>query len=197
VSAATGLETGQRQVALSDLHESTTNPRTIEPERLEALKRAMQHDPQMLEARPLIALTSGEVIAGNMRLRAANALGWETIETYVTDLPPERAREWMLRDNNPYGEFVDDQLARLIADHERAGGDVDLLGFEPDNVSELLKSLEEGEAVIPDAEEQVDPELKAEVMVEAYMSNDTFSGDAGALIEQLANLDGVEVNISS
>lgn len=191
------LETGQRQVKIDDLHESTTNPRTIEPERLNALKKALEHDPAMLEARPVIALVSGEIIAGNMRHRAAKQMGWDSIETAVVDIEPERAREWMLRDNNPYGDYVDDQLARLLDDHTRAGGDTTLLGFEDERVSELLESLIEGEAIIPNAEEQIEPELDHEVMIEVYCTHEAFENGVRPLVEQLAAMDGVEANITT
>jgi hypothetical protein len=52
------------------------NPRTIRPERLEDLKRAMLADREMLWARPLLALPDGTVFAGNQRLLGARELGW-------------------------------------------------------------------------------------------------------------------------
>lgn len=50
------------------------NPRKISKQRLEQLKRALAAEPEMLAARPLIALPDGTVIAGNQRLRAAGEL---------------------------------------------------------------------------------------------------------------------------
>ena len=44
------------------------NPRTIDPERLEELKQAMASDPEMLWARPLLALPDGTIIAGQPAL---------------------------------------------------------------------------------------------------------------------------------
>jgi ParB-like chromosome segregation protein Spo0J len=51
------------------------------------------------------------VICGNQRLRAAKALGWDSIPCIFVDLDERRAREWMLRDNNSYGEWIEDDLA--------------------------------------------------------------------------------------
>ena len=82
------------------------NPRTISPERLEQLKQALTADPEMLQARPLLALPDGTVIAGNQRLRVALGLGWKTIPVVTVALEPERARLWALRDNNPYGDWT-------------------------------------------------------------------------------------------
>lgn len=195
--SAAALETGQRSLDPQTLIESPENPRTIKDERFAALKAALAADPEMLEARPIIATPDGQVVAGNMRLRAIKDLGWTEVPVFIIDLDPTRKREWMLRDNQEYGEYVPDQLARLIEAHQLEGGDVSLLGFPEEDVTELLESLIEGEAVIPDAEEQVDPELKAEVMIEVYCSQDDFNGDVGAIIGQLEALDGVEVNVTT
>lgn len=82
----------------------------------------------MLQARPLIALIDGRVICGNMRLRAAQALGWATIPTSYVDLDDVRARTWVVRDNNGYGEW-DDTISSFLAQLSRDGGDLTLTGF--------------------------------------------------------------------
>src|SRR5437763_15623049 len=91
------------------------NPRTIRPKRLEQLKRALADDPEMLRARPLLALPDGTVIAGNQRLRAARGLGWPTIPVISVALEPERAKLWALRDNQSYGDWDEPALAELLA----------------------------------------------------------------------------------
>ena len=67
---------------VSSLREHEGNPRRITRDRLEQLKRNLAADPGMLRARPVIALPDGRVVAGNMRLRAAVELGWETIPVF-------------------------------------------------------------------------------------------------------------------
>ena len=101
-------------VALSALHVWDRNPRTISDTAFERLKRSLAAEPDMLRARPCIARPDGTVIAGNMRLRAAEALGWETIPTIYADLNDARATEWALRDNASYGEFEKQGLAELL-----------------------------------------------------------------------------------
>src|SRR5581483_11662511 len=126
-----------RERALSGLRQWDRNPRRISGERLEALKRSLEADRQMLEARPLIALLDGRVVCGNQRLLAAQELGWETIPTIVVDLDEERAAVWALRDNNSYGEW-DDTLASLVAELAGDGLDLDLIGFAPADIERLL-----------------------------------------------------------
>lgn len=126
------------EVALAELREHPENPRRISRARLEQLKRSLAADPGMLEARPLIALRDGTVIAGNMRLRAAIALGWSSIPVRVVALDDATARLWMLRDNNSFGEWDTATLAEMLASLSSAGVDVDLAGFDTGELDELL-----------------------------------------------------------
>ena len=95
------------EAKIADLSFYDRNPRKISPERLVALKRSLEADREMLHARPLIALLDGRVICGNQRLLAAQELGWTSIPTVHIDLDDARARTWVLRDNNGYGEWDD------------------------------------------------------------------------------------------
>ena len=90
-----------RDAPVASLRPWARNPRTITAARLSALVRALAAEPEMMRARPLIALPDGTVIAGNQRLAAAVELGWETVPTVVVDLDAARAAEWALRDNRP------------------------------------------------------------------------------------------------
>lgn len=148
------LPTGHRTVEIERLSESPDNPRHIAKERFDALKHALSQDPEMLEARPLIATPDGQVVCGNMRLRAAQSLGWETIRVFVADLDPATRREWMLRDNQEYGEWVPDELAALISAHREEDRDMALLGFSEPQIAELLKL---GDDLPEGGDQQTDP----------------------------------------
>jgi ParB-like chromosome segregation protein Spo0J len=134
---------------LADLREAADNPRQITDERFAALKAALKADPDMLEARPLIAMPDGEVICGNMRLRALKELGWSDAPVYTADLDPVRRREWLLRDNNEYGDWVPDELGALIAAHQADGGDLALLGFTEKSTEALLTAHADGDGEAP------------------------------------------------
>ena len=142
---------------LSRLREYARNPRRIGAERLDALKRSLTKDPDMLEARPLIALPDGRVICGNMRLRAAQELGWQTIPTLYVELDDVRARTWVLRDNNGYGEWDTDLLPEVLAELATDGVELELTGFAPEFLDDLLRPLAQA-ARDPDEA----PELPAE-----------------------------------
>jgi hypothetical protein len=101
----------------------------------------------MLRARPIIALAGvdyahdGTVVGGNMRLRAAAARPRRgradsspssrdgRVPTFVVSLTETQARQWALRDNNPYGEWEDQALAEFVHQLRDSGGDLDLTGF--------------------------------------------------------------------
>jgi len=117
------------------------NPRRIKPARLEQLKAMLTASPEMLRARPLIALPDGTVIAGNQRLAAAQALGWESIPAVFVDLDEATAIEWAFRDNNPAGESDDDLAAVLLADLAERGRALDMTGFAPSDLSALLRRV--------------------------------------------------------
>jgi hypothetical protein len=55
------------EVELERLRTWERNPRRIATERLESLKRSLVDDPEMLRARPLLALPDGRVFCGNQR----------------------------------------------------------------------------------------------------------------------------------
>lgn len=67
-------------------------------------------------ARPLIVAHHNVVIAGNMRLVAAERLGWTHVPVVYLDLDAEdpRAVAISLRDNNHYGEWDDTALPELL-----------------------------------------------------------------------------------
>ena len=128
-------------VAVSKLSPHPDNPRTITPERMAQLKQNLERDPGMLEARPLIALPDGRVIGGNQRLIAARELGWKRLPVIVVDLDEATAREWMLRDNNGFGEWDDGALALMLAGLDSDGVDLALTGFDEGRIEELLAGL--------------------------------------------------------
>jgi hypothetical protein len=117
------------------------NPREISPERLEDLKASPRDDPEMLRARPLIALRDGTVIMGNQRLRAVQELSWTSVPVLFVDLDSERARMWAFRDNNQWGSWDEPALAELLAEMQADGLDLALTGFTKGELDRVLATL--------------------------------------------------------
>ncbi len=130
--------------ALAALHCAPWNPRSITDKRFADLKRSLEREPEMLRARPIIALLAGTVLAGNMRFRAAQALGWKTIPCVHVDLDENAAKGWALRYNNEYGEWDDDALAEMIYELQEVGYDLDMTGFSSEEIEKLIKDVAGG-----------------------------------------------------
>jgi hypothetical protein len=92
------------------------NPRQIKNREFELLKKSMEESPEMLHLREIIVYPHGKkyvVIGGNMRLRAAKALGFKELPCKILpeDTPIEKLREYCIKDNNGFGEDDWDILA--------------------------------------------------------------------------------------
>lgn len=133
------------EVDLDRLRPHPENPRDIDERRLEDLKSSMRAERDMLNVRPLLALPDGTVFGGNQRLRAAIEMrdagedGWQTVPTAFIDLTRDRALEWMIRDNQGYGQSIDTQLAALLAELQTSGRDLVLTGVGSAELDALMK----------------------------------------------------------
>jgi DNA modification methylase len=148
-----------REVPLTDLRPHPGNPRRITQARLEQLQRTLTAEREMLHARPLIALPDGTVIAGNQRLAAAVALGWESIPVVYADLDAATARRWMLLDNRPAGEDDVEALAQML--RELDAGQQDLAGYAAADVDAILRAAQPLSPRDPDEAPPVPVEAKS------------------------------------
>ncbi len=96
------------RIPLARLKPAPWNPRLIMDPRFKSLCASLTADPEMLERRPVLAMADGTVYAGNMRLRAAQHLGWDAIPAVLEDVPEQLAKERALRDNNQSGEWQEE-----------------------------------------------------------------------------------------
>lgn len=150
-----------------ELKKADENPRAITPERYEALRHAMRKSPDMMLPRPVIVdARKGDIVAGNHRLDVIiaewddknSALTkfieeWGGVPTYIKEFSSDaERREWMIRDNQGYADWVAPELAALVKMHEDEGADMSLLGLAPDNMKDLLAlANDDGPPDEPDA----------------------------------------------
>lgn len=92
------------------------NPRFIRDERYKALVKSIKDAPEMLHLRELLVYPHGNkyvVIGGNMRLRACKELGMDSVPCKILpqDTPVEKLREYVIKDNNGFGQDDWDILA--------------------------------------------------------------------------------------
>jgi hypothetical protein len=103
---------------LSQLKPNSSNPRRISEAKLQKLKTSIESFEQMMEARPMIVNADMEILGGNMRYRALNALGYDEIpDNWVKqmDFTPEQEREFIIKDNVGFGEWDWDVLDKWNA----------------------------------------------------------------------------------
>ena len=93
-----------------------TNPRQWTKNDVQRLAKSITETPELLEARPLIAMPHGGkyvVLGGNLRLEALKSLKWDSAPVYL--LPEgtslEKQKEIVIKDNGSFGQWDMDALA--------------------------------------------------------------------------------------
>lgn len=98
------------KINISEISNTTYNPRVIDTFKYETLKKSITDLPDMLEARPIIIDENNSIIAGNMRYRALCELGYTEVWVKKIDsFTEEQKKELMVKDNISYGEW-DEQI---------------------------------------------------------------------------------------
>ncbi len=101
---------------ISKLKANPSNPRILRDERFAKLKKSITEFPDMLNKRPIVAVTDKDgklmVLGGNMRLRACQDLGLKTVPVVLADeWTEEQRRRFIIADNIGFGEWDFDSLA--------------------------------------------------------------------------------------
>ncbi|MFA5379568.1 MAG: DNA methyltransferase [Dehalococcoidia bacterium] len=106
------------------------NPRQIGTKEFMSLVKSLKDCPDMFEARPLLVSDrTGEhiVLGGNMRLRAAQKLGYKEVPAIIlSGLTEAQEREIAIKDNGAWGEWDWDALANEWGDVPLAEWGVDI-----------------------------------------------------------------------
>ena len=100
-------------IKVSNIKNNPNNPRTIDEDKLEKLKRSIKSFPEMMEKRSMICVTDvdGKLypLGGNMRLRAIKDLGMKEIpKSWVSmadEWTEEQRREFIIKDNASLGDW--------------------------------------------------------------------------------------------
>lgn len=123
-----------KKIKTEEINFNEDNPRFIKDDKYKQLVKSIKEFPQMLEIRPIVIDENNIVLGGNMRLKACRAAGLKEIPTIkVDELSEEQKKEFVLKDNQSYGEW-DNELLSLW--------DKDLLldsGFEKWELIDIFK----------------------------------------------------------
>ena len=119
------------------------NPRLIKDDKYKKLVKSIIDDPEMLELRELIVFPFEKdfvVIAGNMRLKAMEELGYKECPCKVlsSNTTVEKLKAYTIKDNVGFGEHDWDELANNWDSEKLADWGVDSGGFDlnPDGLGE-------------------------------------------------------------
>lgn len=151
---------------ITDLRNWDKNPRSIKKDNFEELKNRITKRGQI---KPLIITPDGEVLGGNMRLRAMQEL--DIKEAWVSVVTPTSEAdkiEIALTDNEEMGYYEDQALAELIAQYK---DEIDLTKYsvhlgQSQTLEEILKQFSPDEVVEDEAPEVADEAVS--VLGEVY-----------------------------
>ena len=130
-------------VKITQVKPNPKNPRIIKDAKFEKLKKSIQDFPDMLNKRPLVCFTDKDgmfvVLGGNMRLKAAQAIGLKELPIVLADeWTEEQKAEFLIKDNVGFGEWAWDELANEWDAEQLEEWGLDLPGFDlnADNLGE-------------------------------------------------------------
>jgi len=153
-----------KKVKVKDLVPNDKNPRLIKEHKFKKLVASIKEFPEMLELRPIVIDDNNVVLGGNMRMRAAQEAGLDKVPVIIaTDLSEEQRKQFIIKDNQSYGEWDWD----LLADEWQQDALIDW-GFEPYNFGASTDFLDMDEETEPADELQPAPE-KPKITDDGYV----------------------------
>ena len=100
---------------LSEIKANPNNPRIINDDKFNKLKKSIEDFPKMMDLRPIVVDVHNMVLGGNMRLKALEDLGYKEIpDKWVKradDLTEDEKKEFIIKDNVGFGEWEWEMLA--------------------------------------------------------------------------------------
>ena len=110
---------------------------------------------------PIVVDKDYVIVAGHTRLLAAQQLGMKEIPVKIADdLTPAQIKAFRIADNRTHeeSEWIDDLLALELIEIRDMGYDLEITGFDPDELDKLLSGDSDGltdEDAVPEVEEKV------------------------------------------
>jgi ParB-like chromosome segregation protein Spo0J len=178
-------------VPVETLCADPANARVHSARNIDAIKASFTRFGQQ---KPIVVDFKGVVRAGNGTLAAAKALGWENINVVKTDLIGSDAAAYAIADNrtSDLSDWDDDALARQLESLRAEGTDMADVGFNDDDLAELL--AKEDETVAPTVLIVRNPPSMTWMLV--GIPTVRF-GEISTLIEQIAAVPGTVVETTT
>jgi len=141
-------------VRINKLHPHAKNPRHND-HAVEAIANSIK---RFGFTSPIVANKDQTILAGHTRWKAAKQIGLETVPVVYVDLSPVDAELLMIADNK-LGEKADwntDQLSDLLTGLREKGEDLEILGFDDEELNDLLADLDDDSDPFGDGETSED-----------------------------------------
>ena len=141
---------------LSSIKPYEHNPR-LNDEAVDAVARSIE---QFGFRQPIVVDADGVIVVGHTRWKAATKLGFEKVPVHVAkDLPADKLRAYRIADNQTatIADWDFDLLPIELAGLRDEGFDLDLLGFDGDELARLLSGEEGVTAGNTDPDDIPDP----------------------------------------
>lgn len=97
---------------INEIKPNPNNPRKINKEDFDKLRKSINEDPSLLQAKPLILDENNVILGGNQRYRACLELGIQDVPVIVMrDLTEKQKQKILVLDNTHFGTWDMDMLA--------------------------------------------------------------------------------------
>lgn len=120
-------------IPIKKLKLNPVNPRRIDRDKLELLKKSIQDFERMMELRPIVVDDDYTILGGNMRLQAIKQLGYKEIPDewvkVAEGLTEEEKKEFVIKDNVGFGGWDWDILGNEWDAEELTDWGLDVPGW--------------------------------------------------------------------
>lgn len=147
-----------KELSLKDLKPATYNPRKKLKKGDKEYEKIKQSLLKFGYVDPIIVNEDLTVIGGHQRLTVLKDLDYETAKCVIVDLPKEDEKALNIALNKITGQWDEALLADLLLDLQESDFNLDLTGFEPPEIDDILSNVHDKE--LSEVEFDVEEELK-------------------------------------
>ncbi|HEM5030728.1 TPA: DNA modification methylase [Streptococcus suis] len=147
-----------REIRLSELHPTSYNPRKKLKKGDKEYEKIKQSLLKFGYVDPIIVNKDLTVIGGHQRLTVLKDLDYETAKCVIVDLSKEDEKALNIALNKITGQWDDQLLADLLLDLQESDFNLDLTGFEPPEIDDILSNVHDKD--LSDDDFDVEEELK-------------------------------------
>jgi len=154
-------------VPIASIKENPNNPRIIKDEKFHLLVESIQNFPEMMALRPIIVDENNMVLGGNMRLKALKELDVKEVPViHAKDLSEEQKKEFIIKDNLPFGEWNWDMLANDWDTTKLEEWGMNIPEFESDEIKDESSDYSSRFEIVIECKDETDQEKTYNQLIE-------------------------------